>query len=264
MVAAQSIQSLAEQLFVAFENGTTIDSPSETYPDMTIEDAYNVQRALIVHHQAKGRKIVGKKVGLTNKDVQRASGVYEPDYGALFDAFTLENGTVLSHRGQRLIVPRIEVELGFVLKKDIKGPGVTSMQLLGCIEAVFPVFEIIDSRIHNRQRHIVNTIADNSSSWGVIPGNQAVSPLGIDLSTVGMVIEQDGEIVRTGVGAAVLGHPLKSAAWLVNKLGTYDETLHAGDLLLTGSLSTFIDAVPGTFRARFSDGIGYVEFTMTE
>jgi len=141
---------------------------------------------------------------------------------------------------------------------------VTSMQLLACIDAVFPVFEILDSRIRDWRIKIADTIADNSSSWGIVLGKQAITPLGVDLSTVGMVLEQDGEVIRTGVGAAVLGHPLTSAVWLVNTLGAYDETLHAGDLLLTGSLAALAEATPGRFRARFSDGLGAVEFVLNE
>jgi 2-oxopent-4-enoate hydratase len=263
MISEQIVQELAERLFTSFETGNAIDPLTESYPALSIEDAYGIQRALLTHHLAKGRRVVGRKIGATSKEVQRWAGVDQPDYGVLLDAFTFEDGTSISRSAERMISPRIEAELGFVLKKDVKGPGVTSMQLLACIETVFPVFEIVDSRIRDWKIKIADTIADNSSSWGIVLGNQAVSPSGIDLSTVGMVLEQDGEIIRTGVGAAVLGHPLKSAVWLVNTLGQYDETLRAGDLLLTGSLSAVADAIPGRYRARFSDGLGRVEFVLT-
>ncbi len=264
MVSEEIVQELAERLFTSFESGSAIAPLTEAYPELSIEEAYRIQQALLVHHLKKGRRVVGRKIGATSKDVQRWAGVDQPDYGVLFDTFTFEDKVVLSHRAQRLISPRIEAELGFVLNRDVKGPGVTSMQLLACIEAVFPVFEIVDSRIRDWKIKIADTIADNSSSWGIVLAHQASSPLGIDLSTVGMVLEQDGEIIRTGVGAAVLGHPLTSAVWLVNTLGKYDETLRAGDLLLTGSLSAVADATPGRYRARFSDGLGHVEFVLTE
>ncbi len=264
MVSEQIVQELAERLFASFESGSAIAPFTETYPELSIEEAYQIQQVLLVHHLKKGRRVVGRKIGATSKEVQRWAGVDQPDYGVLLDAFTFEHGAVLSHSFQRMISPRIEAELGFVLNKDVKGPGVTSMQLLACIEAIFPVFEIVDSRIRDWKIKIADTIADNSSSWGIVLGNQAVSPFGIDLSTVGMVLEQDGEIIRTGVGAAVLGHPLKSAVWLVNTLGRYDETLHAGELLLTGSLAALAEATPGRYRTRFSDGLGHVEFVLTE
>jgi 2-keto-4-pentenoate hydratase len=127
--------------------------------------------------------VVGRKIGATSKEVQRWAGVDQPDYGVLFDAFTFEDGTSISRSAERMISPRIEAELGFVLKKDVKGPGVTSMHLLACIEAIIPVFEIVDSRIRDWKIKIADTIADNSSSWGIVLGNQAVSPFGIDLST---------------------------------------------------------------------------------
>lgn len=264
MISEQSVQQLAEQLFTCFESGSAIAPLTEAYPTLTIEEAYAIQRVLLTHHLAKGRRVVGRKIGATSKEVQRWVGVDQPDYGVLFDAFTFEDRASLSRSTQRMISPRVEAELGFVLKKDIKGPGVTSMQLLACIDAVFPVFEIVDSRIRDWKIKIADTIADNSSSWGIVLGKQAITPFGVDLSTVGMVLEQDGEIIRTGVGAAVLGHPLTSAVWLVNTLGAYDETLHAGDLLLTGSLAALAEATPGRFRARFSDGLGAVEFVLTE
>jgi 2-oxopent-4-enoate hydratase len=264
MISEQIVQQLAMQLFTCFEDGSAIAPITETYPALTIADAYAIQRVLLTHHLAQGRRVVGRKIGATSKEVQRLVGVDQPDYGVLFDAFTFENGVSLSRSAQRMVSPRIEAELGFVLKKDIKGPGVTSMQLLACIDTIFPVFEIVDSRIRDWKIKIVDTIADNSSSWGIVLGKQAIAPFGVDLSTVGMVLEQDGEIIRTGVGAAVLGHPLTSAIWLVNTLGAYDETLHAGDLLLTGSLAALADATPGRFRARFSDGLGAVEFVLNE
>jgi 2-oxopent-4-enoate hydratase len=264
MIDERTIQDLSKQLFESFESGYPIAPLTETYPALTVEDAYAVQRVLLSHHFARRRKVIGRKIGATSKEVQRLVGVDQPDYGVLLDAFTFENGVVLSRSKQRMISPRVEAELGFVLKKDIQGPGVTSMQLLSCIDSIFPVFEIVDSRIRDWKIKIADTVADNSSSWGIVLGKQAIAPFGIDLSCVGMVLEQDGEIIRTGVGAAVLGHPLTSAVWLVNTLGAYDETLHAGDLLLTGSLAALAEASPGRFRARFSDGLGHIEFVLTE
>jgi 2-keto-4-pentenoate hydratase len=237
MISEQIVQELAEQLFTCFESGSAIAPLTEAYPTLTIEEAYAIQRVLLTHHLAQGRRVVGRKIGATSKEVQRWVGVDQPDYGVLFDAFTFEDRASISRSTQRMISPRVEAELGFVLKKDIKGPGVTSMQLLACIDAVFPV---------------------------IVLGKQAITPFGVDLSTVGMVLEQDGDVIRTGVGAAVLGHPLTSALWLVNTLGAYDETLHAGDLLLTGSLAALAEATPGRFRARFSDGLGAVEFVLKE
>jgi 2-oxopent-4-enoate/cis-2-oxohex-4-enoate hydratase len=264
MIAENTLQNIAKQLYESFESGYPITPLTETYASMTVGEAYAIQRLLLSRHFASGRKAIGRKIGATSKEVQRLVGVDQPDYGVLLDAFTFETGVILSRSERRMISPRVEAELGFVLKKDVKGPGVTSMQLLSCIDSIFPVFEIVDSRIRDWKIKIADTIADNSSSWGIVLGKQAIAPFGIDLSSVGMVLEQDGKIIRTGVGAAVLGHPLTSAVWLVNTLGAYDETLHAGDLLLTGSLATLAEASPGRFRARFSDGLGHIEFVLTE
>src|SRR5260370_15721039 len=213
MISEQVIQELAEQLFTCFESGSAIAPLTEAYPTLTIEEDYAIQRALLTHHLAQGRRVVGRKIGATSKELQRWVGADQPDYGVLFDAFTFEARVSISRSAQRMISPRVEAELGFVLKKDIKGPGVPSMRLLACIEAVFPVFEIVDSRIRDWKIKIADTIADNSSSWGIVLGKQAITPVGVDLSTVGMVLEQDGEVIRTGVGAAVLLTPLPSALW---------------------------------------------------
>jgi 2-keto-4-pentenoate hydratase len=139
----------ASRLFTSFETGNAIDPLTGSYPVLSLEDAYEIQRALLTHHLAQGRRVVGRKIGATSKEVQRWAGVDQPDYGVLLDAFTFEDGTSISRSAERMISPRIEAELGFVLKKDVKGPGVTSMLLLAGIEAIFPVFEIVDSRIRD-------------------------------------------------------------------------------------------------------------------
>ena len=128
---------------------------------------------------------------------------------------------------------------------------------------MFPAFEIVDSRIKEWKIKLADTIADNSSSWGIVLGDRLIDPRGLDLSTVGMVLEKDGEVLLTGAGAAVYDHPARAVAWLGNKLAEFGVPLKAGDYLLSGSFTSVLDITPGTYRARFGDGLGSVELTIT-
>jgi 2-keto-4-pentenoate hydratase len=256
--------SLASELFDAFEEATTIAPLTDTVPGISVEHAYGVQRELVSLHCAAGRTVVGRKVGLTSRELRRLAGIDEPDYGVLFDTHTFASGVTLSRAASKMIQPRLEAELGFVLERELRGPGVTHLDVLAATRGVCAVFEIVDSRIHDWRLELPDTIADNSSSWGVIVGPTLVSPLGVDLTTVGMVLEMDGEVQLTGAGAAVLDHPAAAVAWLANKLAPFGEALEASQLVLSGSFTRVLDADPATYAARFGDGLGRVELTITD
>lgn len=256
------VKELGESLYECFEGGKDRAPLTDDHPDMTMDDAYMVQEVLVERHVAGGKKIVGRKIGLTSKAVQRQVGVDQPDYGVLFDTHVFENGAALSRKEERMILPRVEAELGFILDRDLAGPGLTAARVLASTRAVFPSFEIVDSRIRDWEIKIADTIADNSSSWGIVLGDRLVSPLGTDLSIVGMVLERDGEVLSTSAGAAVLGHPALGIAWLGNKLSEYGVSLREGEYVMSGSFTAVVDAEPGKYRARF--GIGTVELEITD
>jgi len=205
-----------------------------TYPGITIEDAYAIQREVIAAKLAAGRRVVGHKIGLTSKAMQAASGVHEPDYGVLLDDMMHADGDTLS--ADRFIVPRIEVELGFVLGRPLQGPGVTLFDVLRATEYVVPALELIDGR-SKYPRKIQDNIADNAATGGVIVGGRTVRPLDVDLRWVAAIASRNGVVEESGVAAAVLGHPAMGIVWLANKVGAFGVELAAGHFLLAGSFT---------------------------
>lgn len=260
----KTIQELGDSLFQHFEAGTGRAALTDTHPDMTVEVAYHVQEVIVGHHLKAGRRIVGRKIGLTSKALQKQVGIDQPDFGVLFDSHVFENRARFSMKERRMVYPRMEAELGFILSRDLMGPDLTAATVMAATHAIFPAFEIVDSRVKDWKIKLADTIADNSSSWGIVIGDRLVDPRGLDLTTVGMVLEKDGEVLLTGAGAAVYDHPARAVAWLGNKLSEFGVPLKAGEYILSGSFTSVLDASPGTYRARFGDGLGSVELTLTE
>jgi len=263
-IGKTATEKLAGQLFDAFETGETIPPLTEQEPSLKAADAYEVQGVLVRLHEGVGRRVVARKVGLTSKTIQVQMNVDQPDYGVIFDEFVFENETALSRSGRKMVAPRIEGELSFILEEELRGPNVTAVQVLAKTRAVVPTLEIIDSRIEGWRIKLPDTIADNASGWGLVMGETLTPPAGLDLTTVGMVLERDGEVLTTGAGASVLDHPARAVAWLANKLAEYGESLPAGEPILSGSLTAAVDAVTGTYKARFGDGLGSVGLRINE
>ena len=205
-----------------------------TYPDISIEDAYAIQSEVIAAKLAAGRKIRGHKIGLTSKAMQSASNVHEPDYGVLLDDMFHDDGVTLA--AARYIVPRIEVELAFVLGAPLKGPGVTMFDVLRATEYVVPALELIDGR-SKYPRKIQDNIADNAACGGVITGGRVVRPFDVDLRWVSAILSKNAVVEESGVAAAVLGHPAMGIVWLANKLAAYGVALEAGHFVLAGSFT---------------------------
>jgi 2-oxopent-4-enoate hydratase len=221
------------------------------HPGLTIADAYAIQRAYLKARLEQGARLVGRKVGATNQVIQRLFGIDQPDYGVLLDEMVLADGAVLARK--RLIRPRVEPEIAFLLGDRLEGPGVTPSDVLLATRALVPCLEIIDSRIEDWQISIGDTIADNGSSARVVLGDRITRPSGLDLRTLGVVIERNGEVVDTGAGAAVLGHPAASVAWLANTLGRHGDALPAGSIVLPGAMTTAVEAREGdNFIATFA------------
>jgi len=223
---------------------------TETDPDIGVEEAYQIQLHLIERKKATGRVVVGKKIGLTSLAMQAMLGVKEPDYGHILNDMIIMEGEKIKLAD--LIAPRLEGEIAFILKEDLQGPGVTISEVLRGSAGIMPALEIIDSRIRDWKIKLPDTVADNASSARVVLGGKLTPLLNLDLRTVGMVLEKNGEIIATAAGAAVLGHPAQAVAWLANKLATYGLTLRKGEIILSGSLTAALPIAPGDFfRADF-------------
>jgi 2-keto-4-pentenoate hydratase len=251
-----TISALAKELYQAEKTHAAIDALTARYPDITNEEAYQVQLAGMQLRQADGHVIVGKKIGLTSKAMQTTLGVFEPDYGYITDRMTVCEGEPLSL--SELIAPKVEAEVAFILKADLTGPGVTVSQVLQATAGIMPALEIIDTRIKDWKIKIQDTIADGASIGKVILSGRLVPVDEFDMRFMGLVLEKNGEIVATAAGAAVLGHPANAVAWLANKLAQYGISLKAGDIIMSGSLTAACPAVAGdAVRATF-DRLGVV------
>src|SRR5215470_5604926 len=210
-------------------------------PPAPIEDGYAIQREWVRLELADGHSIKGRKIGLTSRAMQQASQITEPDYAPLMDDMFFETGSDIPI--ERFIVPRIEVELAFVLERQLRGPNATLTDVLRATAYVTPALEIIDARIEQfdrdtkAPRKVFDTIADFAANAGVVPGGRPVPPDGLDLRWVGALLYKNAVIEETGLAAGVLNHPATGVAWLANKIAHYDEQLDAGDVVLSGSFT---------------------------
>ena len=261
-------QQLARELQQAQDTRTQVEHFSKRFAGMTIEDGYRVSRAWVALQCAAGRRVIGHKIGLTSRAMQQSSQIDEPDYGTLLDSmlYTCTPGEVLDIPTGRFILPRIEVELAFVLKAPLRGPDVTVAQVLAATEYVTPAVEIIDARIEQFDRHtkvmrkVYDTISDNAANAGIVVGARRVRPDEVDLPWVGAILTQNGVVEETGLAAGVQGHPAVGIAWLANKLAPWGEHLEAGQIVLAGS---FTRPAPGkkgdVFEADYGP-LGHLEF----
>jgi 2-oxo-hept-3-ene-1,7-dioate hydratase len=205
---------------------------------------------------AEGRKLKGHKIGLTSKAMQNSSQIDEPDYGALLDDMFVQDGSDIPM--SRFILPRVEVELGFVLGKRLQGPNCTIFDVLSATEYVIPALEIIDARIEQFDREtkaprkVFDTISDNAANAAVVMGGRPVKPMDVDLRWVSAICYRNGVIEESGVAAAVLNHPANGVAWLANKLAPHGEALEAGEFILGGSFTRPVAARAGdTFQVDY-------------
>lgn len=248
--------ALGERLYDAWRTRIPIPPLTAERPDLSPADAYAIQQVVVARRLAAGERIVGWKVGLTSKAMQDQLGVDQPDYGPILSGFMVPDGGTVE--AASLIAPRVEAEIAFVLGAPLRGPGVSAVDVLRATEAVAPALEIIDSRIEAWRIRLADTIADLASSARVALGPYLTRPEGLDLRTIGVVLERRGEVVATGAGAAALGHPAAAVAWAANALGALGVTMDAGSIVMPGALHASVPAVAGdVFRARF-DGLGAV------
>jgi 2-oxo-hept-3-ene-1,7-dioate hydratase len=249
MLGHDAVLDAASRLDEAERTRTPIRQLSLQYPDMTIDDAYAVQRTWVDMKLSGGRVLRGRKIGLTSRAMQQAVSITEPDHGAIFDdMFFADGGTVPT---ERFIRPRVEVELAFVLAHELRGPGITTFDVLSATGYVTPALEILDARVQmsdpesGHLRTIVDTIADNAADAGIVVGGRAVRPLDVDLRWVSALLYLNGVIEESGVAASVLNHPANGVAWLANKLAPYGVGLEAGLIILAGSFTRPVQARSG-------------------
>lgn len=252
------INALGDELYNALRSQQSIAPLTQREPDITIDDAYYISLRMLNRRQEDGEKVVGKKIGVTSKVVQEMLGVHQPDFGFLTDAMTFANGAKVPVAGH-LISPRAEAEIGFRLKKDLQGPGVTEADVLAATDAIMPCFEIVDSRIDNWKIAIQDTVADNASCGVYVLGEQEADPKDFDLPALKIRVWKNGEILSEGLGSAVQGNPLTAVAWLANTLGRFGIPFKAGEVILSGSLVPLEPVQAGDSLRMELEGIGDAE-----
>jgi 2-keto-4-pentenoate hydratase len=245
------IKKCADALYEAEHTRIQTAALTETVDGLTIDDAYEIQLENIRRVVGEGYVISGKKIGLTSPGIQNQLGVDEPDYGHLFADMDCKDGIVQT---DQLIQPKIEGELAFVLKEDLAGGNVTVEDVRKATDYVCAAFEIVDSRVKDWKIKLIDTVSDNASSGRYVLGEKKIILDEFIPADVTMKLYKNGELVQEGTGAAVLGDPCYSVAWLANKLWGYGVTLQKGEVILSGAFSVAPEARKGdTFEAVFSE-----------
>jgi 2-keto-4-pentenoate hydratase len=258
-VDAIGISKAADDLYRAQQLRTPIAPLTTTYGAISVDDAYQIQLANISKYLAEGATVTGHKVGLSAKAMQRMLGVNEPDYGHLLDTmFAFENTEVAV---DRLLQPRVEIEVAFVLKARLEGPGVSVADVVRATDFVLPAIEVVDSRIADWKITLADTIADNASSGMVALGGTPSRLDDLDIRLIGASLQCNGRVRQVGASAAVLGNPAVAVAWLANKVAGFGVALEPGHVMMPGSCTRMIPVRPGdVVRAEF-DRLGYVSLS---
>ena len=255
MMDKTRIEHCGDELYQALITRTPVAPLTEREPAITVEDAYGIQLRMIQRRLDAGETVVGKKIGLTSKVVQDMLKVDQPDFGQMLSGMVVNEGEPILMSA--MIAPKAEAEVAFILKHDLQGPGVTAADVMRATECVLPCFEIVDSRIRDWKIRIQDTVADNASCGVMVLGGTRRSPRELDLVLAGMVLEKNGEVISTSTGAAVMGSPFNTVAWLANKLGSLGLALKAGEVILSGSQSPLVPVKAGDSLSCYVGGLGH-------
>lgn len=250
---------LAERLDAARRSTTPTSKLSDDHPELTEDDAYAIQDAGIALRVQQGERVVGAKLGFTSTAMQEAMGVDSPNYGWLTSSMVHDSPEVTIGD---MIHPKLEPEIAFVMGRDLEGPGIGAADVLAATKAVVPILEIVDSRYEKFQFRALDNTSDNSSAGKIVLGARMVRP-SFDLSRVGVTLTVDGDLAYTATGAAVLGHPAASVAWLVRRLAKVGRGLAKGHIVISGGLTGPTDLEPGRVVTLDIDRIGSATCVVT-
>jgi len=252
----QKVRQLAERLRKAEETGIAIDPLRDQLPEGDLAAAYAIQKVNTQYWLRKGRRLIGRKIGLTSKSVQKQLGVDQPDYGMLYADMVMCDGEEVPL--SRVMQPKVEAEVALVLEKDLKKKDISISELISAVAYVVPAIEIVGSRIANWNIKIQDTIADNASSGLFVLGNEPKKLEGLDLRLAGMVMERRGDQVSLGAGVACLGNPLNAALWLARTMTQVGAPLKAGDVIMSGALGPMATVAAGDVIDVRISGLGSV------
>lgn len=242
-VPSQSIQQAAQALAQARASRRAIPRVSETFGITGVDAAYAVAEINTRRRIESGRRAVGLKVGLTSKSVQQQLGVDQPDFGILFDDMEYLSGEEVPMA--RLLQPKVEAEVAFVVGRDVEGQTPTYSEFLACLSHALPAIEIVDSAIADWKITLVDTVADNASSGLYVLGDQPVDVGRLSFCEIGMEMRKNGQSASIGSGAACLGHPLRAAFWLARTMGAREQGLKRGQVILSGALGPMVPVTAG-------------------
>lgn len=252
----KELDRLAKILMEASASGVPCAPLTEVHPGLTLSNAYAISEITLAERLRQGQEVVGKKIGLTSRAVQKQLGVAEPDFGYLTSKMLVPMGETISTTS--LLQPKVEGELAFVLKRDLKGPNVSVADVIAATDFLLPCIEVIDSRVKDWKIKIQDTVADNASSAYFVLGTNPISPRIADLRLTGMALRVNGEVMSTGCGAACLDHPALAVAWLANTLAKFGSHLKAGETILSGAFGPVVPVSSGDHVEISFSGMGSV------
>ncbi|UGY16261.1 2-keto-4-pentenoate hydratase [Bradyrhizobium septentrionale] len=258
MLSEQTRQSIFEEIANVYETRRQIPPLTTTYPLIRIEDAYAIQQRFIDQKLSTGARVTGYKVGLTSKAMQQLAGATEPDFSAMLDYMHIAEASEI--RTSDCFDPMVEIEIAFVMKKALRGPNVTAVDVIRATDFVLPAIEMVEFRINRSQGlSFIDTVADLAAIGGVIVGSNPRRLDQIDVRDISGELVRNGDVIEKGLSSAVLGSPVTSVAWLANKLSAFGVGFEPGELVLSGSFVRAAPVKPGDkIVARFSGGLGDV------
>ena len=251
-----TLKKIAKKLKEAADTKSAIDPIRLTNPELSIDDAYDIQMSLLQRRLNEGGRLVGRKIGLTSKSVQEQLGVNQPDFGFLLAEMSFVSGTELTI--DLFIQPKAEAEICIILAADLDKEHHTVADIIAATEFVLPAIEIVDSRIKEWNIGIIDTVADNASAGAFVLGSKPAYPEDFDHELCGMVLEKNGEVVSTGAGCACMGNPFAAAVWLADEMNRRGTPLEAGDLILTGALGPMVTVQKNDYISAEISGVGQV------